>query len=138
MNIKFTNKRVNTLSINLIDKEKKTKKNKKENLHQEFSFEDRLFINKNDNKKIRIRYIVELTLESIFSLYLEYDFDLELEIEVDNNFKESAEIKTLIPSYTYPYIKSFIETIITNCDYPKIQLPVINFYGLSDEVKVSD
>lgn len=136
MKIKLTNKRVHKLSIEPIEKEKKTKKDKKENLQQEFSFEDQLFINKNDNKKVRIRYIVNLIVENIFSLYLEYDFDFDTDTEVDNTFKDSPELKTSIPSYTYPYIKSFIETVVASCDYPKIQIPTINFYDLDDDVKV--
>lgn len=89
-------------------------------------------------KKIRIRYIVNLSIESIFALYLEYDFDFDIDGEVDDTFKDSSEIKTSIPSYTYPYIKTFIETVITNCDYPKIQIPTINFYDLDDNIEIED
>ncbi|AUT91531.1 MULTISPECIES: protein-export chaperone SecB [Proteus] len=138
MKIKLTNKRVHKLSIEPIEKENKIKKKKKENLQQEFSFEDQLFVNKNDKKKIRIRYIVNLSIESIFALYLEYDFDFDIDGEVDDTFKDSSEIKTSIPSYTYPYIKTFIETVITNCDYPKIQIPTINFYDLDDNIEIED
>ncbi|HEJ9542875.1 Uncharacterised protein [Proteus vulgaris] len=87
-----------------------------------------IFHNNKDATLVKFRYTVTTVIKDEVSVDLIYDFAFKSEDEITESFNESDTATVMIPNLAYPYIKSYIENILSISGYKKINLPYINFF----------
>lgn len=89
------------------------------------------------NEKSKSYFVVkfDISLESKagFSLSLSYVAYFEADSDLDDDFKKSHFPTVNAPAIAYPFLRSFISTLVVNSGYGAIILPTINFQALSEE-----
>jgi preprotein translocase subunit SecB len=77
-------------------------------------------------------FIVEFDLrlatnKGTFMMTTKYHVTFQAEKPVTPEYLESPTIKVNAPAIAYPFVRSFVATVITNAGYPAIYLPSVNF-----------
>lgn len=105
---------------------KKTKKDHKD-VNANLKLENQLFLNNSNSKLFRVRYNVTVEVEGSVDIDLVYDFDFSAEIDVDESFGSSLAIRSQIPNFVFPYIKSYLEQLLMMSGYGYIPFPLVDF-----------
>ncbi|HHR5847312.1 TPA: hypothetical protein ACS7XE_001491 [Providencia alcalifaciens] len=122
MSITLNAKRVVSLTMNqaeIVDDEKDGQ------LHINLGSE--IFKNNNDKKLFRVRYPFNLEIKGLVKISLSYDFDFTSEKEINNEMLSSELVTITAPSIAYPYIKTYVENILSSSGYAGITIPYLDF-----------
>lgn len=122
MNIKLTAKKVFGVSLEPIgDDQTKKPTGAKVTLNNE------IYSNHKNTNVFRVRYNAIITIEPIVKLELIYDFDFISATEIDDEFVRSLEVRSIVPSLAYPYIKNYAEQLLGLSGYGYFNLPYFDF-----------
>lgn len=80
-----------------------------------------------------VKFDISLESKEGFSLSLSYVAYFEGDGDLDDDFKKSHFPKVNAPAIAYPFLRSFISTLVVNSGYGAVILPTINFQALSEE-----
>jgi preprotein translocase subunit SecB len=91
-------------------------------------------LNSSFSKKSTNKYIIEFNLH-LLNADNEENFDLKIkaigvfktEETITKEFKDSDFVKINSPAIVFPYLRSFVTTIISNSGYHTVILPAFNF-----------
>lgn len=124
-----TNSKVYKVTLSPKENAEKAKKSKKDHkdINANLKFENQLYLNSSDKKLFRLRYLVTVDVENMVDIDLEYDFDFSAENEVDESLASSLVIRSEIPNYVFPYIKSYLEHFLMMSGYGYIPFPYVDF-----------
>ncbi|MGJ0946810.1 hypothetical protein ACR76C_07495 [Klebsiella grimontii] len=107
---------------------KRGKKNQKgENSHATLKMDNELYLNRADAKVFRARYNILVSVDGRLDIDIVYDFDFKADEDVDQSLSKSMVIRSQVPTYVYPYIKSYLEHFLMMSGYGKIPIPFIDF-----------
>lgn len=88
-----------------------------------------------DNDKIfGINFIVKLLNES-FQIEINAIGHFVTVKAIDEDFKKSSFLTINAPAIAYPYLRTFISTLILNMGFSPVVLPTVNFVAASRELK---
>ncbi|ENT4823011.1 hypothetical protein ACFFX4_004669 [Citrobacter farmeri] len=118
-------KKIESLSLKTQSSESSTKK--KPSVKVKVNSE--MYSNIKDSKLFRVRYSVDVDIESRLKIYLTYDFDFQSEEDFSEEVAKSKEVRTLVPSMSYPYIKSYAEYLISMSGLGNFNLPYFDFFS---------
>lgn len=108
---------------------KKSKRNQKEakEVQANLKLENELYLNNNNTKLFRVSYKVNVDVENSIAVEMVYHFDFEAESEIDERLGTSLYIRSQIPNFCFPYIKSYLEHFLMMSGYGHIPFPYIDF-----------
>lgn len=129
MNIRPISSKVNGLSLKTLSPQTSKKKSKKpeQEVEAKINFNSEVYVNNNNNKLFRVRYRLNLTIPFKAELDLEYDFDFESDDAVGSEFPRTLVVRSEVPSFAYPYMKAYLETILNLSGVGVGPLPCIDF-----------
>lgn len=108
------------------DSHKKSKKSHKD-VNANLKLDTDLYLNNNNPKLFRVRYNVSVEVEEMADIDLVYDFDFEADAPVEQSLGGSLTIRSQIPNYVFPYIKSYLEHFLMMSGYGYIPFPNVDF-----------
>lgn len=91
------------------------------------------FFNAYNESYFVVKFDISLESKEGFSLSLSYVAYFEADSDLDDDFKKSHFPKVNAPAIAYPFLRSFISTLVVNSGYGAVILPTINFQALSEE-----
>lgn len=129
MNIDPTLVKVNTLSIKTLApiSQKKKQKNNEEEVNATINFDNDVFINNQNSKLFRVRYNIFVSIPHKVEVTLVYDFDFQSNEDVDAGLAKSSTVLSDVPAFAYPYIKTYIENVLSMSGFGFTPLPYLNF-----------
>lgn len=127
MNIRLENSYVSSLKLNKIKEGKKGKKNDK------FIFSYSGFFSPEKNREFKILFNIKLSDNKNFNIVLEFVSVFSTDEEIDENYMQEKFVKINAPAIAYPFLRSFIATLLVNSGYPPVILPTINFVKLYEK-----
>lgn len=81
-----------------------------------------------DKHRYSVNFNIELTNSSdTFKLELKAVAVFESKEEIDDDFKQSSFIQTNSPAISFPFVRSYINTLTTNSGISPVILPAFNF-----------
>lgn len=95
-----------------------------------------IYANSNNKNLFRIKYPINLIVRDIINISIDYDFDFLIDEEVTPSILGSELVSSKTPSLAYPYIKTYLENLITLSGYPNINIPYINFFETPLDIKI--
>ncbi|AYY32885.1 TPA: hypothetical protein UL433_004962 [Klebsiella pneumoniae] len=121
--------KVYTISLSRKTESETPKKGKKGQKGENVTLklDNELFLNKTDTKLFRSRYKVLVSIDGRIDINLVYDFDFKADEDVDVSLAKSLIVRSQIPTYAYPYIKSYLEHFLMMSGYGRAPLPFIDF-----------
>lgn len=122
MNITINAKRVTSLTLTQDDKNEAVSDKK---LH--ISIGSEIFENHNNRKLFRIRYPFNLVIKGVVTASLNYDFDFISDEDVSSDTLSSELVTITAPSLAFPYIKTYIENVLSSSGYAGISIPFLDF-----------
>lgn len=122
MNITINAKRVTSLTLTQ-DDENEAVSDKK--LH--ISIGSEIFENHKNRKLFRIRYPFNLVIKGVVTASLNYDFDFISDEDVSSDTLSSELVTITAPSLAFPYIKTYIENVLSSSGYAGISIPFLDF-----------
>ncbi|HBU8232617.1 TPA: hypothetical protein MDC20_003282 [Morganella morganii] len=122
MNITINAKRVTSLTLTQ-DDENESVSDKK--LH--ISIGSEIFENHKNRKLFRIRYPFNLVIKGVVTASLNYDFDFISDEDVSSDTLSSELVTITAPSLAFPYIKTYIENVLSSSGYAGISIPFLDF-----------
>lgn len=125
MKIELIGKRVVHLVVKQLDSAETDKKSKTAKV----TLNNELYSNVKDEKLFRVRYHVVVTIESRLQMEITYDFDFRSEVEFSEDTAKSHEIRSIVPSMAYPYIKTYAEQLMLMSNLGSFNLPYFDFFG---------
>lgn len=125
MKIELIGKKVAELSLQPIEGESSAKKA----MTAKVTLNNELYSNVKDAKLFRVRYHVQVTIETRLQIDLTYDFDFKSDADFSEEVAKTLEMRTLVPSMAYPYIKSYSEQLISMSGLGNFNLPYFNFFS---------
>ncbi|MEB4673208.1 hypothetical protein MXL54_00260 [Enterobacteriaceae bacterium G50] len=125
MKIELIGKRIVNIALNQIDGTDTDKKSKTAKV----TLNNELYSNVKDEKLFRVRYHVVVIIESRLQIEITYDFDFRSEVEFSEDLAKSHEIRTIVPSMAYPYIKTFAEQLMLLSNLGSFNLPYFDFFS---------
>ncbi len=122
MNITINAKRVTSLTLTQ-DDENEAVSDKK--LH--ISIGSEIFENHKNRKLFRVRYPFNLVIKGVVTASLNYDFDFISDEDVSSDTLSSELVTITAPSLAFPYIKTYIENVLSSSGYAGISIPFLDF-----------
>lgn len=107
--------------------QKKSKKKASDEISATINFDNEVYINNSNQNLFRVRYNLSVKIQHKVDIEIEYDFDFECDEEIDSSIPRSLLIRSEVPAYSYPYMKAYVENILTMSGFNGIPLPYINF-----------
>lgn len=121
MNIKLFNKKVQGMSL----KRHEAKDKKKPKIKIKITNE--IFNNIKDETIFRARFNVTVLAENTAEVEVIYDFDFKSDGKVDDEFTKSLSVRSDAPHLAFPYIKTYIESVLQLSGYGNVNLPYFDF-----------
>ncbi|WFW93797.1 hypothetical protein NFJ87_10560 [Citrobacter freundii] len=109
--------------------QKKKQKKTEDEVNATINFDNEVYINTHDSKIFKVRYKLLVTIPHQVEVNLTYDFDFRSDEEVDSDIPKSLTIRSDVPAYCYPYMKSYVENILNMSGYGGVPLPYLDFIG---------
>lgn len=79
-----------------------------------------------------VKFDISLKSKEGFTLSLSYVAYFETDDAINDDFKTSHFVKVNAPAIAYPFLRSFIATLVVNSGHEAVILPTINFQALSE------
>ncbi|EKL0720020.1 hypothetical protein FP371_13875 [Citrobacter freundii] len=133
MKIKLINKKVESLVMKPLEGEHTTKKG----TNSTVKLNNELYSNVKDSKLFRVRYFASITIEGRLEMDITYDFDFQSEDDFSLEMAKSHELRSIVPTMAYPYIKTYAEQIILMSNIGKFDLPYFDFFASPMETNSS-
>ncbi|MFU0948554.1 hypothetical protein ACM26Q_22965 [Kluyvera ascorbata] len=129
MNINPTLVKVNNLSIKTLPPlpHKKKSKNNEEEVNATINFDNEVYVNNHNSKLFRVRYNIFVSIPHQVEVTLVYDFDFQSDEDVDAGLAKSSTVLSDVPAFAYPYIKAYIENVLSMSGFGLTPLPYLNF-----------
>ncbi|CDQ53043.1 unnamed protein product [Klebsiella pneumoniae] len=124
MKIELINKKVESLVMTPLEGASSGKKTMKATV----TLNNELYSNVKDAKLFRVRYFAYVTIEERLKMEITYDFDFRSEEDFSDDTAKSPEVRSLVPSIAYPYIKGYAEQIIHMSNLGSFNLPYFDFF----------
>ncbi|HFU3987673.1 TPA: hypothetical protein ACH5XP_001822 [Klebsiella pneumoniae] len=124
MKIELINKKVESLVMTPLEGASSGKKKMKATV----TLNNELYSNVKDAKLFRVRYFAYVTIEERLKMEITYDFDFRSEEDFSDDTAKSPEVRSLVPSIAYPYIKGYAEQIIHMSNLGSFNLPYFDFF----------
>lgn len=88
-----------------------------------------------NEKQFEIEFVLEMVDPNVFEMALAYSsiFHADSALPNDEEFKNNKFFYQNAPAIAYPYLRSFVSTIMLNAGYSPLILPSINFVELSKQ-----
>ncbi|AWO80688.1 hypothetical protein [Serratia marcescens] len=132
MKIELIGKKVAELSLQPLEGESSSKKT----MTAKVTLKNELYSNVKDTKLFRVRYHVQVSIETRLKIEITYDFDFKADADFSEEVAKSEEVRSLVPSMAYPYIKSYSEQLISMSGLGHFNLPYFDFF--SDPLEPND
>ncbi|MFT4271226.1 MAG: protein-export chaperone SecB [Pantoea sp.] len=123
MKITLIAKSVASASIESLQKSEEKKRTK-----ISVKLENEIFENQKKATVFRVRYVSSVTIEGIAQVEVAYNFDFESESEFSEELVKSDVMKVTAPSLAYPYIKIYVENLISMSGLGNFTLPYFDFF----------
>ena len=130
MKIELIGKKVVNLAMNQLDGEDSSVK---KSMTANVTLNNELYSNVKDLKIFRVRYHAVVTIEGRVKLEITYDFDFRSEEDFTDDTAKSYEVRSIVPSMAYPYIKTYAEHLILMSNLGSFNLPYFDFFGVPME-----
>lgn len=129
MNINPTLVKVNNLSIKTLPPlpQKKKPKSNEEEVNATINFDNEVYVNNHNSKLFRVRYNIFVSIPHQVEVTLVYDFDFQSDEDVDAGLAKSTTVLSDVPAFAYPYIKAYIENVLSMSGFGLTPLPYLNF-----------
>lgn len=129
MNINPTLVKVNNLSIKTLSPlpKKKKPKSDEEEVNATINFDNEVYVNNHNSKLFRVRYNIFVSIPHQVEVTLVYDFDFQSDEDVDAGLAKSTTVLSDVPAFAYPYIKAYIENVLSMSGFGLTPLPYLNF-----------
>ena len=124
MKIELINKKVESLVMTPLEGASSGKKTMKDTV----TLNNEMYSNVKDAKLFRVRYFAYVTIEERLKMEITYDFDFRSEEDFSDDTAKSPEVRSLVPSIAYPYIKGYAEQIIHMSNLGSFNLPYFDFF----------
>ncbi|AVE37181.1 hypothetical protein [Klebsiella aerogenes] len=125
MKIELINKKVESLVMKPLEGDSAAKKT----MSATVKLNNELYSNVKDSKLFRVRYFASVTIEGRLEMDITYDFDFQSEDDFSNEMAKSHEIRSIVPTMAYPYIKTYAEQIILMSNLGRFNLPYFDFFA---------
>ncbi|MGG8006367.1 hypothetical protein PGN76_15535 [Klebsiella aerogenes] len=125
MKIELINKKVESLVMKPLEGDSAAKKT----MSATVKLNNELYSNVKDSKLFRVRYFASVTIEGRLEMDITYDFDFQSEDDFSNEMAKSHEIRSVVPTMAYPYIKTYAEQIILMSNLGRFNLPYFDFFA---------
>ncbi|HBR6996826.1 TPA: hypothetical protein L9217_000800 [Klebsiella aerogenes] len=125
MKIELINKKVESLVMKPLESDSAAKKT----MSATVKLNNELYSNVKDSKLFRVRYFASVTIEGRLEMDITYDFDFQSEDDFSNEMAKSHEIRSIVPTMAYPYIKTYAEQIILMSNLGRFNLPYFDFFA---------
>lgn len=134
MKIELIGKRVTSLAMAPIEGKATAKKT----MTAKVTLNNEIYSNVKDSKLFRVKYHVIVMVEDWFKIELNYEFDFKSEEDFSWEIVKSHEVRSVVPSIAYPYIKTYAEQLMVISNIGNFNLPYIDFFGNPMEPAGSD
>ncbi|MDQ6483986.1 hypothetical protein [Klebsiella pneumoniae] len=124
MKIELINKKVESLVMKPLEGDSAAKKT----MSATVKLNNELYSNVKDSKLFRVRYFASVTIEGRLEMDITYDFDFHSEDDFSDEMAKSHEIRSIVPTMAYPYIKTYAEQIILMSNLGRFNLPYFDFF----------
>ncbi|EMH4043673.1 hypothetical protein V6N22_003616 [Providencia stuartii] len=122
MDIELTHKRVDQLTLESLVKGQ---------IEQEqpitVNIGSTVYAHDKDKKMVRINYPITVVVKDNVSISMSYNFYFKLSENVTDSFHKSEIARKVAPSLAYPYIKSYIESVLILSGYKDFSIPFLDF-----------
>ncbi|HFW4698033.1 TPA: hypothetical protein ACIBSJ_002367 [Salmonella enterica subsp. enterica serovar Mississippi] len=125
MKIELINNKVESLVMKPLEGEPAAKKT----MNSTVKLNNELYSNVKDAKLFRVRYFASVTIEDKLEMEITYDFDFKSEDDFSLEMAKSHELRSIVPTMAYPYIKTYAEQIILMSNIGKYNLPYFDFFA---------
>lgn len=88
-----------------------------------------------DNQFFAIKFRIEIRSEKQYEMELDYIADFETDQPIDDEFISSHFPRVNAPAIAYPFVRSYVSTIILNSGFEPLILPTINFQAMSSDLE---
>ncbi|HEK2652381.1 TPA: hypothetical protein ACQFK6_001486 [Proteus mirabilis] len=122
MSIKLMHKKVERLELRALSK---GEIEQKKEVH--INIGSTIYAHSTDKKMVRINYPVSLSIKDNVHISISYDFYFSSSEEITEEFNNSEVARKDAPALAYPYIKSYIEGVLTMSGYKDFEIPFIDF-----------
>ncbi len=127
MKIHLLKNKIRSLSLTPETTPVKGKKKSVETVDAKIELNNEVYLNKKNKNLFRVKYKLNVSIPHSVIIDMEYDFDFKAEEEVDQEIAQSMTIRSAVPNLVYPYIKVYVEQIMTMSGYGQIPLPFVDF-----------
>ncbi|MET4892236.1 hypothetical protein [Morganella morganii] len=122
MNISLIDKRVLSLSLSHLDAKESESDGQ---IHIKIGSE--IFTKKDDVTLFRVRYPFNLEIKGLVKISLLYDFDFKSDSDITPETLSSELLTITAPTLAYPYIKSYVENLLSVSGYAVTGIPFLDF-----------
>ncbi|ELY3856773.1 hypothetical protein ABN357_19530 [Providencia rettgeri] len=122
MDIELTHKRVDQLTM-----ESLTKGQIEQEQPITVNIGSTVYAHDQDKKMVRINYPVIVTVKDNVTISIGYNFYFKLSESVADDFHKSEVARKTAPALAYPYIKSYIESVLLLSGYRDFSIPFLDF-----------
>lgn len=122
MGIKLTHKKVERLELSALSK---GQIEQEKEVH--INIGSTIYGHSTNKNMVRISYPVSLLIKDNVSISIDYDFYFTSSEEITEGFDSSEVARKDAPALAYPYIKSYIEGVLTMSGYKDFEIPFIDF-----------
>ncbi|WP_170974218.1 protein-export chaperone SecB [Citrobacter sp. wls757] len=129
MKIQLLNNKIRSLSLTPETTPIKSKKKNAETVtvDAQIQLNNEVYLNQKNKSLFRVRYKLSVSIPHNVIIEMEYDFDFKADEDVDQEIAQSMTIRSAVPNLVYPYIKVYVEQIMTMSGYGQIPLPFVDF-----------
>ncbi|HAS1742837.1 MULTISPECIES: protein-export chaperone SecB [Enterobacter] len=127
MKINLLKNKIRSLTLTPETTPVKGKKKNIETVDAKIELNNEVYLNKKNKNLFRVKYRLHVSIPHSVIIEMEYDFDFKAEEEVDETIAQSVTLRSAVPNLAYPYIKVYVEQLMTMSGYGQIPLPFVDF-----------
>jgi preprotein translocase subunit SecB len=110
---------------------------KNEETEMGFNLDFKVLFSKDKEDEFHLVFESEIKKPDVFDLSIKYLAVFKTDEEIDDEFENSHFPYVNAPAITFPFLRSFISTLMINAGYPPVILPSINFTTFKRESRAS-